>query len=383
MGNIAAILWTLAVLAGIILLLLGYSQGREYAEMVYGIDVAVIVVCILNIINLYMTISKRVEQKLYVTLWYIAGTLIWFPMLYFIGNVMWNPPSGSLTGINDSIFNWFYGHNVLGLWFTTGLLPVIYYIVPRESRTPLYSHVLSLIAFWGIAFFYTGLGGHHLEWAPIPYWVKSIAVADSIGMLIVIAAFMMNIWLTLRGSWNKVFSSIPLRFTVVGWAAYILVSYQGTNQALRGVNLITHFTQYVPSHAHLSLLFFSGTIIMGGIYYALPRLLHAQLYSKVLANVQFVMFVVGFIFFFSGFLLVGTTQGASWVHVGLPVWTTLPGLRPYMVLRLIGGVPLWTSFILFAFNVFATVLVRKPVTVPEGPVSLPLKGPEPQPVPAD
>ncbi len=85
-----------------------------------------------------MTIANRVEQKLYVSLWYITGTVIWMPMLYFIGNVMWNPPTGALTGINDTIFNWFYGHNVLGLWFTTGLLPVIYYIVPkRDAHAPL------------------------------------------------------------------------------------------------------------------------------------------------------------------------------------------------------------------------------------------------------
>ena len=174
-----------------------------------------------------MTIANRVESKMYVSLWYITGTLIWMPLLYFIGNVMWNPPTGALTGINDTIFNWFYGHNVLGLWFTTGLLAVIYYIVPRETHTPLYSHFLSLIAFWGIVFFYTGVGAHHLLWAPIPYWLKTIAVADSIGMILPVVAFMMNIFLTMRGNWNRFFSSIPLRFIITGWAAYILVSYPG------------------------------------------------------------------------------------------------------------------------------------------------------------
>ena len=252
LGNITVALWVLATIFGITLLLLGYSQGREYAEMIYAVDVLVMIVLVLNLINLYMTISKRVDQKLYVSLWYIIGTLIWFPMVYFIGNVMWNPVTGSLTGINDSIFNWFYGHNVLGVWFTTGLLAVIYYIVPRETHTPLYSHLLSLISFWGIALFYTGVGGHHLEWAPIPYWLKTLAVAESIGMILVVVAFMSNIWLTMRGNWNKVFSSIPLRFVITGFAAYVLVSYQGTHQALRGINLLTHFTQYVPGHAHLS-----------------------------------------------------------------------------------------------------------------------------------
>ena len=365
LGNIAAILWVLSVTAGVILLLLGHSQGREYAEMIYPVDVGVILVAILNLVNLYMTVIRRVEQKLYVSMWYIIGTLIWFPMLYFIGNVMWNPATGSLTGINDAIFNWFYGHNVLGLWFTTGLLPIIYFIVPRETHTPLYSHLLSLISFWGIALFYTGVGGHHLEWAPIPYWLKTLAVAESIGMILVVVAFMSNIWLTMRGNWNKIFTSIPLRFVVTGFAAYILVSYQGSHQALRSINVLTHFTQYVPSHAHLSLLFFSASVVMGGIYYFFQRILNLHLYSRTLANIQFVMYVVGFTFFFAGFLLVGTTQGSAWVHAGLPVWTVLPALRPYMALRAAGGSVLWASFLVFAFNVFATVWVHREMQYPE------------------
>lgn len=246
LGNLTAILWNLALLAGIIGLLTAHTQSREYAELVFGIDVAVIIVLLLNMSNILMTIRHRTEPKLYVSLWYITGTVLWFPLLYFIGNVMWNPPTGALTGIDDAIFNWFYGHNVLGLWFTTGLLAVIYYIVPRETRTPLYSHVLSLIAFWGIAFFYTGVGGHHLLWAPIPHWLKTIAVADSFGMILPVVAFMMNIFLTMRGNWNRFMTSIPLRLVITGWAAYILVSYQGSHQAMRSINLITHFTQYVP-----------------------------------------------------------------------------------------------------------------------------------------
>jgi cbb3-type cytochrome c oxidase subunit I len=369
LGNVCMILWNVALAAGIVGILMAHTQSREYAEMIYGIDVAVMVVLILNMFNLYMTITHRVEEKLYVSLWYISGTVIWMPLLYFIGNVMWNPPTGALTGINDAIFNWFYGHNVLGLWFTTGLLPVIYYVVPRETRTPLYSHFLSLIAFWGIAFFYTGVGAHHLLWAPIPYWLKTVAVAESIGMVLPVVAFMMNIFLTMRGNWNRFFSSIPLRFMITGWAAYILVSYQGSHQALRGINLLTHFTQYVPGHAHLALLFFSASVIIGGMYYVIPRIYDCALYSRTLANVQYTVYVIGFAFFFGGFLLTGLVQGTAWVHEGLPIWSVLPGLRPYMALRASGGALLVTSFVLFVYNIFATVWQRRPVSRPVLPAA--------------
>jgi cbb3-type cytochrome c oxidase subunit I len=363
LGNICVILWNGFVLIGVLGLLNAQSQSREYAEMVWVIDIGVMVVLLLNLLNLYKTIANRVEKKLYVSIWYIAGSLIWMPMLYFIGNVMWNPPTGAIMGIDDAIFNWFYGHNVLGLWFTTGLLAVIYFIVPKETRTPLYSHALSLIAFWGIAFFYTGVGAHHLLWAPIPYWLKTIAVADSIGMILPVVAFMMNIYLTMRGNWNRFFSSLPLRFIVTGWAAYILVSYQGSHQALRGVNLLTHFTQYVPGHAHLSLLFFSASVIIGGMYYAIPRMYGIDIYSRSLANIQYSFYFIGFGAFFLGFLLTGLVQGTAWVHQGLPVWSVLPGLRPYMAVRAVGGALIVISFILFTYNIFATVIRLKKVSV--------------------
>jgi cbb3-type cytochrome c oxidase subunit I len=368
LGNLCMILWNLALVFGVVGLLSGHSQSREYAEMLWGVDVGVMVVLLLNMINIYMTISHRVEPKLYVSLWYISGSVIWMPLLYFIGNVMWHPATGALTGINDSIFNWFYGHNVLGLWFTTGLLAIIYYIVPKETHTPLYSHVLSLIAFWGIVLFYTGVGAHHLLWAPIPYWLKTIAVAESIGMILPVVAFMMNILLTMRGNWNRFVSSLPLRFVLTGWAAYVLVSYQGSHEALRTINLLTHFTQYVPGHAHLALLFFSASTLIGGMYYVIPRIYKCQLYSRRLASVGYAVYVVGFAFFFAGFLLTGLVQGTAWVNQGLPVWSVLPGLRPYMAMRASGGGLLVLGFALFTFNILATVAQRKPASEPVKPI---------------
>jgi cbb3-type cytochrome c oxidase subunit I len=363
-GNISAAAWNLSLVVGIVGLLAAQSQSREYAEMIYAVDVAVMVVLLLNLVNIWMTVAHRVEPKLYVSMWYIIGTVMWFPLLYFIGNVMWAPPTGALTGVNDTIFNWFYGHNVLGLWFTTGLLAVVYYIVPRETQTPLYSHFLSLIAFWGIAFFYTGVGAHHLLWAPIPYWLKTVAVAESFGMVIPVMAFMFNILLTMRGNWAKIRVSVPLLYAITGWAAYILVSFQGSHQAIRGINELTHFTQYVPGHAHLALLFFSASVLMGGIYYAIPRIFDCEIWSKRMARAQYAFYIIGFSAFFMGFFLTGITQGSSWVHEGLPVWTVLPGLRPYMALRIIGGALVVTSFVMFAVNVFATVKVRRRVELP-------------------
>jgi Cbb3-type cytochrome oxidase, subunit 1 len=142
------ILWNLSVLVGVIWILLGGSQGREYAELPWAVDVAIMITLILMAIVILGTIVKRNEKKLYGSLWYYAGTMLWFPVVYFIGNVMWHPATGALNGIQDGIFNWYYGHNVLGLWFTTLGVPAVYYAVPKIIKRPLYSHLLSLIGFF-------------------------------------------------------------------------------------------------------------------------------------------------------------------------------------------------------------------------------------------
>jgi cbb3-type cytochrome c oxidase subunit I len=364
LGLLTVFLWNLAVAVGIVGILMGYTQGREYAEFIWIVDVAVVAVLILITVNLYMTIAHRVERKLYVSLWYIIGTLVWMPLLYIIGNVMWNPPSGAVMGVNDSIYNWFYGHNVLGLWFTTGLLPIIYYMVPKETRSPLYSHLLSMVAFWGIIFFYTGVGGHHLLWTPLPYWLKTIAVAMSIGMFLPVIAFMMNIFLTMRGNWNQVLTSTPLRLVVTGWAAYIIVSYQGSHFSLRSINLLAHFSQYVPAHGHLSLLFFGASVVMAAAYYIIPKVYDCRIFSRFLANLQFAFYVIGFFFFFLGFTLTGLVQGTVWVHEGLPVWSVLPALKPYMALRAVGGALVFLSFVFFSVNILATIRRRIPISRP-------------------
>ena len=263
-------------------------------------------------VNILMTVSHRVDKSssLFFTLVPLRhSTLVPLGIFHRQRHVEFRPTEAS-TGINDTILNWFYGHNILGLWFTTGLLPIIYYVVSRETHTPLYSHFLSLIAFWGIALFYTGVGAHHLLWAPIPHWLQTIAVAESIGMILPVLAFMLNIYLTMRGNWNRVVSSIPLRFMVTGFVAYVLVSYQdGPHEALRSINLITHFTQYVPSHAHLSLLFFSASTIIGGAYYVIPRIYKVQIFSDILSNVQYSLYVIGFVFFFAGFIFARANPG--------------------------------------------------------------------------
>ena len=271
LGNFVMVLWNVVLAAGVVGLVLGYTQAREYAELAWPFDIGIMIVLLLTGYNIFRTIARRTVEHIYVSLWYVMGTLVWFPIVYAIGNVIWNPPTGSITGLNDAVWGWFYGHNVLGLWFTTGTVALLYYIIPKEIKQPLYGYTLALIAFWGLAFFYTAVGTHHILQSPVPEWLKTIAVLTSMGMQIPVLAFTINIFMTMRGSWRAMYYSIPLRFAVTGAVFYMLVSLQGSLQALRGFNAFVHFTNWSVAHAHLALLGFVAFSLFGAVYYIFPR----------------------------------------------------------------------------------------------------------------
>jgi cytochrome c oxidase cbb3-type subunit I/II len=357
-AKIAAVVWSAAILGGIIWILLGGSQGREYAELPWAIDIAVMVALISLGVVVFGTILKRKEKKLYVSLWYYMGTMMWFPLVYFIGNVMWHPSTGALNGTVDAIFNWYYGHNVLGLWFTTLGIPAWYYFIPRIIKRPLYSHLLSLIAFFAIAFFYTGVGSHHLLQSPIPEWLKTVAVVMSILMLVPVVAFLINIGLTMRGSWHKLISNPPLQFIFAGFVMYFLASLQGSLQALRDTNAFIHFSQWPVGHAHLALLGGFGLLAVGGAYYLIPRITGYKIYSYNLMRLSWWMAFIGFLSFFSAMSVVGLQQNSNWwSHIN--VIETLPVLRIGFVWRAISGGVIIVAAFIFAFNILMSFSRRK------------------------
>ncbi len=362
-GKLAAVLWNFGVLAGVLLILGGDTQAREYAEMPWIIDILILITLILIGFNLLGTILKRREHKLYVSLWFFAGVSLWFPIVYFVGNVVWNPPSGALFGLTDAIFNWFYGHNVLGLWFTVWGLALWYYFIPRLTKRALYSVTLSYISFFALAFFYTGVGGHHLLQSSIPEWLKTIAVATSGLMMISVLTFATNIGMTLRGAWHSIFSNVPLRFIVFGFINYIFVSIQGTFQAFRDMNLYLHYSQWPVMHSHLSLYASFAILIMGIMFWLVPRVTGKRLWSKKLMDITWWVTLMGYTVFMAGMMLAGLVQNASW-FTHMTIAQALPTLTPYFIVRAIGGGIVVVSAFLFAINIIMTFL-SKPLVHPE------------------
>lgn len=359
LGNFVMVLWNLIMVGAVVTLLNGMTQSREYAELIWPLDIGVMAALLLTGYNIFRTIAARKVEHLYVSLWYIMGSLIWFPIVYAIGNVIWVYPSGALFGLNDAIWGWFYGHNILGLWFTTGAIPIIYYVMPKEIRRPLYGYTLALIAFWFLAFFYSGVGTHHILQAPVPEWLKTVSVICSIGLLIPVFAFVINVFMTMRGSWRALYYSIPLRFVISGAVFYLLVALQGSTQALRGFNLFIHFTNWSVAHAHLALLGFVGYTAWGFIYYAMPRMCSKSgaclLYSERLAWIHWWLTTIGFLGFFLVLTAAGLAQAGAYSQ-GIPTVMVLPGVRDLWIGRAVAGSMIITAQYVFAYNIVRTAL---------------------------
>ncbi|MFN2147768.1 MAG: cbb3-type cytochrome c oxidase subunit I [Anaerolineales bacterium] len=354
--------WNLWFLLGIITIANGMTQGREYAEFIWPLDIFLILLWGSNIFNVLMTVMQRRVKPLYVFTWWAIGSPLWLGADYIIGNVIWRPGailgngvSGALsTSMADGILNWWYAHNLFGLWLTPMLLAGLYYLVPRITKTPLYSHTLSLISFWGMAFFYTGVGHHHLLQTPSPGWLKTIAILSSMSLLIPVFAFTVNILMTMRGSWEKFFTNLPLRFALTGFVFYFLVNVQGSFEAIQSFNRLTHFTNFVVAHAHLALLGAFTFLGMGLIDYILPQVLKKPLFSRKLAEWQYWTIVIGFLGFFWSLTIAGFVQGQSWLR-GIPEVNVLPLLRPYYMARAIFGAMIVVSGLIQAWNIYKTV----------------------------
>src|SRR4030042_28271 len=272
LGVFTVLLWNLVLVGTMVTLAAGHTQAREYAERVWSLDILLVMAFLLVFYNLVMTIKQRREPVLYVSIWYIAAGVILTAATYCLGNVIWKPDTGALLGIPDAILLWFYGHNIFGLLLTPLSIGVAYYVIPRACGNPLYSHPLSLVGFWSLIVVYTHIGTHHLLQVPVPTWLKVIAVVDSIGMVIPVMVFLINIWYTARGKLGEIHADVGAKFVFTGTIMYFFVSIQGSMMALPVVQRVTHFNNWVVGHAHIGVLAFSGMIALGGIYYVLPRL---------------------------------------------------------------------------------------------------------------
>lgn len=353
LGWLSWLFWQAAVISGPACFSFGISQGREYAEYIWPFDCCVMAALLLLLVNLVMTVANRTEKSLYVSVWYILGMALWTAGVYPIGNVMWNPPSGAMPGLLDSIFLWFYGHNLVGLLLTPAALGAAYYVIPRVCKTPLFSHTLSLVGFWALVAIYTHIGGHHILQSPIPQWLKTLSVVDSMAMIVPVMTVLINLWLTARGRFGMLWHDIAGRWVLVGTLWYLVTCIQGPIQSLPSVQKVTHFNNWTIGHAHIAVLGFSGFIALGAMWHVLPAVAGREIWSRRLLNIQFGLVMFGLAGFFAVLTTAGLIQGHAWYN-GETEYRVLPQIVPYMALRAMLGLFIITGALLGLINVILT-----------------------------
>jgi cytochrome c oxidase cbb3-type subunit 1 len=340
-------LWTIGVFLGVVAIALGKSDGMEFLEFPWKIDILLIIGGALVGVPLWLTLLNRKVDHLYVSIWYIAAALLWFPTLFFIANL----PNFHI-GVEQATVNWWFGHNVLGLFFSPIGLATIYYFVPKVLGKPIHNYNISLLGFWALAFFYSQVGGHHLIGGPVPSWFITLSITQSVMMVIPVVALFINQYYTLKGNWKALVHSPTLRFIVFGLIMYILSSVQGSMEALRSVNTITHFTHFTVAHAHLGLYGFFTMVMFGAMYYIMPRIMHWEWPYPSLIALHFWLVFVGFAIYVIWLSIGGWLQGLAMLDVARPFMESVTLTIPYLQARSLGGGLMTLGHFVFALHFF-------------------------------
>ena len=346
-----ALLWHLGVTLGVAALLAGWSDGMEWLEFPWPVDILLFVGGGLMGVPLALTLLQRKVEHLYVSVWYLGAGLLWFPVLFFVANI-----PGLHSGVQQATMNWWYGHNALGLWFSPLGLAAAYYFIPKVLGKPIHSYNLSLLGFWGLAFFYSQVGGHHLIGGPVPSWFVTISIVQSVMMCIPVLAVAVNQHMTVLGSFRALRYSPTLRFIVLGTMMYTLASVQGSLESLRSVNTVTHFTHYTVAHAHLGLYGFFSFVMFGAIYFVMPRVTAWEWPYPKLISLHFWLVTIGFAVYLVWLTIGGWLQGVAMLDAARPFMESVTLTLPYLKARSVGGALMTLGHLVFAFHFVAMVL---------------------------
>jgi cytochrome c oxidase cbb3-type subunit 1 len=339
------------VAAGIGAVASGWSDGMEFLEIPWQIDIFIFAGFALTILPALYTVVNRKVETLYVSVWYCVAALLWIAVLFGVANL-----PGVHTGVQQATTNWWYGHNALGLWFTPVSVGAIYYFLPKIIGRPIVSYNLSLLGFWTLAFFYGQVGGHHLIGGPVPGWLTTLSIVQSTMMVIPVIAFSINQGGTLKGRMHLARYSPTLRFMMFGGLMYLASSLEGSLEALRSVNAVAHFTHFTVAHAHLGMYAFVSMVMFGAIYFMLPRVLNWEWPYPRLITLHFWLVAVGIGIYFVSLTIGGWLQGLAMLDAARPFIESVTLTLPYLRWRSVGGALMTVGHFVFVFHFFAMAL---------------------------
>ena len=330
------------IAAGIGAIAMGWTDGMEYLEIPWQIDIFIFIGFALVILPALYTLLNRRVGHLYVSVWYFVAALLWIAILFLVGNL-----PGVHTGVQQATTNWWYGHNALGLWFTPVAVGAIYYFLPKIIGRPVVSYNLSLLGFWTLAFFYGQVGGHHLIGGPVPGWLTTLSIVQSVMMIIPVIAFAVNMRGTLKGQMHLARYSPTLRFMMFGGLMYFASSVQGSFESLRIINAVTHFTHFTVAHAHLGMYAFVSMVFFGAIYFMLPRVLEWEWPYPWLITLHFWLAALGMGIYFVGLSIGGWLQGVAMLDAARPFSESMTLTIPWLKSRSMGGLLMSLGHLVF------------------------------------
>lgn len=358
--------WNLIIVSAVITLPLGLSQGKEYAELPWWVDIAIAVVWLMYGFNYIMTIGIRKTSHIYVSNWFTMGMIIMITYLHVVNSlaipVDWATSYSIFSGVQDAMVQWWWGHNAVGFYLTAGFLGIMYYFVPKQAQRPVFSYRLSVLHFWALTFGYVWLGAHHLQYTALPDWTGSLGAAISLAMIIPSWGGAMNGMMTLSGAWDKLRTDYVLRFLVVSLAFYAMSTFEGPVMSIKTVNALSHYTDWTVGHVHSGALGWMAMVSFGAMYHMIKKLWGVEkMYSESLVNVHFWLATIGTVVYVVAMWVSGIMQGLMWRdydEYGTLTYTfveSVSAMHPYYAMRAIGGAIFNLGAWVCLYNVVMTV----------------------------
>ena len=366
--------WQLIIVGAAVTLPLGMTQGKEYSELEWFLDVGVVVVWVAFAANFFWTLAVRNEKNLYVSIWFYISTVLTIAVLYIVNNlslpVTGTKSYGAFAGAQDALTQWWYGHNAVAFFQTTPILGIMYYFLPKAADRPVFSYRLSIVHFWALVFLYIWAGPHHLLNTALPDWAQSLGMLFSLMLWAPSWGGMLNGLLTLRGAWGKVWGDPVLKFFVAGVTFYGMATFEGPLLSIKAVSGLAHYTDWIIGHVHSGALGWNGFMAAGLFYWLVPKLFGTQLHSTKLADYHFWLGTVGILLYVAAMWVSGISQGLMWreetgdgglVHTD---WSAVINSQQLMyVARSLGGGLYIVGWLMMAWNLVATARKGKAVTV--------------------
>src|SRR6188768_1934908 len=358
--------WQAVIVAAAISLPLGYTSGKEYAELEWPIDILITLVWVSYAIVFFGTLYLRKVRHIYVANWFYGSFILTVAILHLVNSAAvpagWMKSYSAYAGVQDAMIQWWYGHNAVGFYLTAGFLGMMYYFVPKQAERPVYSYRLSIIHFWSLIFLYIWAGPHHLHYTALPDWAQTLGMVFSIMLWMPSWGGMINGLMTLSGAWDKVRTDPIIRMMVMAIAFYGMSTFEGPVMSIKAVNSLSHYTEWTIGHVHSGALGWVGMITFGAVYFLVPKLWNReQLYSLRMVNWHFWLATLGIVVYAAVMWVSGVMQGLMWREYdseGFLVYSfaeSVAALHPYYVARAFGGALYLAGGLVMAFNIWMTI----------------------------